>query len=366
MTVTGKRKLSKCARCHSITYCGQECQRKDWPRHSQFCIPVMVTEIPGKGRGLVASKDIKKGQTLFEETAAIAVHAPSFMVPLKEMKEQISKMSVEQKSKFYQLKSKGSLNALQFAAALRENCLPELDIFASNCSQTRDKAEDQLELFLSTSLLNHSCAPNVVRDGFTNSALAHEVKVRAIKDISKGEEVTNCYTSGLMTRSQMKTKLKEDFSFDCKCAVCSGSIPHQDILISEISSIIDLLSYYQPLDYLYQKRIKVWMTEASQLERAADLAKQLYIGCGSERLTVFLQFVLISQMARDPIRLQKAMDLFGGTVRAFGLMESHQGKAYQTLKTQVERWSSEFQSKKKPTKEEIDDFYTGYLTLSKC
>ena len=60
------------------------------------------------------------------------------------------------------------------------------------------------------------------------------------------------------------------------------------------------------------------------------------------------------------------MDLFGGTVRAFGLMESHQGKAYQTLKTQVERWSSEFQSKKKPTKEEIDDFYTGYLTLSKC
>ena len=61
-TVTGKRKLSKCGRCQSITYCGRECQREDWPRHSQYCIPVMVAEIPGKGRGLVASKAFKKGE----------------------------------------------------------------------------------------------------------------------------------------------------------------------------------------------------------------------------------------------------------------------------------------------------------------
>ena len=94
-TVTGKKKLSKCARCHSITYCGKECQRKDWPRHSQFCIPVMVTEIPGKGKGLVASKDIKKGKVLFKEKPAITVHAPASIVPLQELKDQISKMSLE-------------------------------------------------------------------------------------------------------------------------------------------------------------------------------------------------------------------------------------------------------------------------------
>ena len=52
--VTGKRKLSKCAKCHAITYCSGECQKKDWPRHGWNCVPVMVTEIPGKGRGLVA------------------------------------------------------------------------------------------------------------------------------------------------------------------------------------------------------------------------------------------------------------------------------------------------------------------------
>ena len=44
----------------AITYCSKECQVADWDRHEWNCVPVMVTEFPGKGRGLVASKDIIK------------------------------------------------------------------------------------------------------------------------------------------------------------------------------------------------------------------------------------------------------------------------------------------------------------------
>ena len=351
-TVPGKKKLSKCAQCHSITYCGRECQREDWPRHSQYCIPVMVTEISDKGKGLVASKDFKKGQVLFQETAAIIVHAPSGIVPLQELKDQISKMSEEQKNKFDQLKPRGVFRPDQLAAALRENCLHELDIFLSNSVHRTDG--DQM-LFLSNSLMNHSCAPNViVHQRYT--AAADELEVRALKDILKGEEVTQCYTRGLMTSSQMKTKLQEDFHFDCKCGVCSGSIPHQDVLISEISSKINL--FYSPLDTLYRKKKKDWMNEASELERAVDLSKQLYIGPFFERLEVYGIFVVASQMARDPIRLKKAMDVNKEELSAIGLIESGWEKGYKILEATVERWSSEFQSKSKPTKEEIDDFIT--------
>ena len=73
MTVTGKRKLSKCARCH----CCKECQVKDWGRHREFCIPVMVSEIPSKGKGLVASKNFKKGELIFQESAIISAKANS-------------------------------------------------------------------------------------------------------------------------------------------------------------------------------------------------------------------------------------------------------------------------------------------------
>ena len=64
-TVTGKKKLSKCSSCHAITYCGAECQKVDWERHRCNCVPVMVTEFEGKGRGVVAARDIKMGEFIF-------------------------------------------------------------------------------------------------------------------------------------------------------------------------------------------------------------------------------------------------------------------------------------------------------------
>ena len=59
---TTKDKLPKCARCHSITYCSQECQQQDWGRHKPNCVPVMVKEYEEKGQGLVAARDIKMGE----------------------------------------------------------------------------------------------------------------------------------------------------------------------------------------------------------------------------------------------------------------------------------------------------------------
>ena len=356
-TVTGKRKLSKCARCHSITYCSKKCQVEDWDRHKEYCIPVMVAEIPGKRKGLVASKDFKKGQVLFQETAAITVHATLGMVPLKELKEQVSNMSVEQKNKFYQMTPRGSFHKAQLASALRENCLQELDIFRSNCliENTDEDDEGFWTLFIATSLLNHSCAPNVHLDA--NNDSDHQLEVRAIKDISKGEEVTPCYEieSKLMTSSQMKAKLKEGFSFDCKCGVCVGVIPNQDTSIREICS--KLASVDSQFSSLYQKKMKAWMIEASKYERAADLTKQLYIGAVPARLRIYLQFVVRSQMARDPIRLEKAMNVWKEEFSAFGMREPCWVEENKSLQAKVERWSLEFQSKRKPTKEEIDDFF---------
>ena len=56
-----KKKLSKCSSCHAISYCWRKCQKVDWPRHKENCVPVMVTEVGEKGRGLVAARDIKMG-----------------------------------------------------------------------------------------------------------------------------------------------------------------------------------------------------------------------------------------------------------------------------------------------------------------
>ena len=62
---TGERKkdkLHKCSRCHSITYCSEECQEADWDRHKPNCVPVMVKEYGEKG--LVATRDIRSRSSL--------------------------------------------------------------------------------------------------------------------------------------------------------------------------------------------------------------------------------------------------------------------------------------------------------------
>ena len=185
--------------------------------------------------------------------------------------------------------------------------------------------------------------------------------VVATKDISKGEEVTECYTRELLTKSQMKAKLQADFSIVCHCGVCSGSIPDQDGIISEINQLLPSSSKYpifhdaQTLSLICQK--KSWVNEASKIERAADLSKHLYVGQFLNRFIVFEQFVLASQMARDPIRLKKAIELLKEEIDAVGMIESIQGKGCKLVEEKLERWSGVFQAKKNPTKEEIDYFY---------
>ena len=158
---TGSKK--KCSHCRSITYCGQECQRQDWERHKDNCIPVMLTEARGKGRGLVASRDIPMGQLILTEEAAVTynIEKGSVLGKLRDVLafinntiknankaviNQVKRMSRERQSQFY--------NLLPTA----EDPWRELQIFMAN--RTPDDETETEHLFLNLSLINHSCSPN--------------------------------------------------------------------------------------------------------------------------------------------------------------------------------------------------------------
>ena len=188
-TVTGKRKLSKCAKCHAITYCGKECQVADWPRHNWNCVPVMVTEIPGKGRGLVAARDIKMGELIFKDKPVIKLSRVveetvwDAMRNMDLLLKQFDKLPSEAKLQFHKLKVREDEDRN------REGDILAMQKFKDNCMVSSDKKWAML--FLNTILLNHSCAPNAAEralkplDNFN-------VEIRAIKDISRGEEITKC------------------------------------------------------------------------------------------------------------------------------------------------------------------------------
>jgi len=358
-TVTGKMKLSKCSRCHSITYCGQECQKKDWPRHREFCIPLMVAEIPDRGIGLVASKNFKMGELIFKESAMISLRANSpegrHIVTLEmalALKEQLKNLSKEQKSKFYQLPPKKEFvcNPHLVEIGHRANCFKELMIMYSNCKYNNNN--DRLTLQINSAFMRHSCTPNTTLYGSFEAGT--HLEVRAVKDISKGEEVTYCYITEVNFTSQieMKKYLTESFGFDCNCPVCSGKVSNQDEIRSELEKIMNTLP--QLIHKQTQRNMKNWRVNVSSLERVVDLTQQLHIGDVFSRGQILVDIVAAAQLAREPVLLEKALVTLKDLVASWGF--DGRFKELEKLKMKVQYWSRDFKSRKPPSKEEVDCF----------
>ena len=272
----GSKELNKCSLCHSITYCGEECEREDLVRHRDNCIPVMVTELAGKGRGLVASRDIKVGDVIFNEQAAVSVYdddrnwtkeasSVAFNKSVKIVKDQVKSLPKEKKSQFYKLSPQCDADTMQ-----------EMEKFSINCIADESSLHASVHLFLIQSLINHSCSPNAATSfkkdektekhitifGLSSAIVVYflswdldwfwkifssistlfiylklkskwkvwrrekkHLVVRAIKKIQEGEEINLCYLGydeNLGSKHQMKQHLKTEFKFDCKCSICIG------------------------------------------------------------------------------------------------------------------------------------------------
>ena len=102
----GGDSIKKCSKCFSVSYCGRDCQVGDWARHKRLCVPVMVKDFGEKGRGLVASKNFKIGDIIFEDTSVasrIANDARSPSAKCEDIYSQISKLSKADQRDFYGL-----------------------------------------------------------------------------------------------------------------------------------------------------------------------------------------------------------------------------------------------------------------------
>ena len=66
-----KEQLKSCV-CKKVSYCGKECQTKDWKSHKPSCPLCIIRESPGKGRGLFATRKINEGQVIFYHSTTIS------------------------------------------------------------------------------------------------------------------------------------------------------------------------------------------------------------------------------------------------------------------------------------------------------
>jgi len=317
---TGKKKLFKCGTCEAITYCSVECQREDWTRHEWNCVPVMVTEIPGKGRGLVAARDIKMGEQIFKEKPAIQLclnddlpmnSRETFI--LQSLKDQIENLPEEAKLQFFKLKPDDDTcvhpiwNSFYQTVASRSSPseYKALKLFVAN--SVHFAKNKFVLLFLNIGLVNHSCAPNAVTGcGSLYQKEKADVQVeelRASKNIAKGEEITTCYYSDVKKHGSIqrkrKTGIKKGLGFDCKCPVCLGLIPCQEKILKKLIELHNKLDP-TPSD---------WKRDAGIRDKIADLTPELYMGQQPlVKLRELEELAFSAYRANDHGLVMKAMD----------------------------------------------------------
>jgi len=74
---------TKCTGCKQIYYCNKACQKKHWKQHKPECkaLPYRIGNSPDLGNYLTASRNIKKGETLFTE-APLCIGPTPITVPI--------------------------------------------------------------------------------------------------------------------------------------------------------------------------------------------------------------------------------------------------------------------------------------------
>jgi hypothetical protein len=83
--------MQRCSICHLQRYCSVECQKCDWKLHKLSCEalkgwPLELCVFPGnwRKRGVVASRDIKMGETVISEKPSLLVRTASITVQTRD------------------------------------------------------------------------------------------------------------------------------------------------------------------------------------------------------------------------------------------------------------------------------------------
>jgi len=229
----------ECGRCHSVDYCSKECQKKDWKRHKKLCAPVVFKEIDHRGRGLVATKDIKMGDHIFDEELLFGM-----AVGHRTLDKTYVEGSILSQILDHHPSSEGEKEALTFWMHLVRD-YPKLRILDTFIDDSNEILFD-IKFFPSIFRFGHKCSPNAAINKVPWRRINGDGdlrEIRAIKDIKKGEEVTINY---LFTFPQCKVRyyylrkearkeelVKWDVECDCNCCV----LDEEEEIIQELIDI---------------------------------------------------------------------------------------------------------------------------------
>eukprot|EP00026_Physarum_polycephalum_P012687 Phypoly_transcript_13014.p1 GENE.Phypoly_transcript_13014~~Phypoly_transcript_13014.p1 ORF type:complete len:362 (-),score=49.00 Phypoly_transcript_13014:7-975(-) len=184
---------------------------------------IAVANIPNKGRGYIAQRDIKQGEVMLEEHAMKSSAFADQMPPSRAYEELADKL----------LATPDLRDLLQFDASQgtteksKAIAQVKLNSFISRIPTERGDMFT-LQLDPKGSFFNHNCFPNAASHLRASGA---SVTI-ALSPISKGDEVCICYKTQVLflPTPRRQELLQRNWGFTCTCARCTHGMPNDTFL----------------------------------------------------------------------------------------------------------------------------------------
>ncbi|KAF9454826.1 SET domain-containing protein [Macrolepiota fuliginosa MF-IS2] len=177
--------------------------------------PFFVADLPGRGKGLIASRDIEQGELLLREKPLFVVPRQVSSSPSALISGLLMKLNEDEQAAFYNL---SYVNFPKHLDPDEHRDEVSLAIFQTNAVA----AGDGVGIFPKMARINHGCSSafNVV---YTWREKEGALYVHALKSINRGQELLTSYTNSKRSRHDRRAFLAEHYGFECQCSVCSLS-----------------------------------------------------------------------------------------------------------------------------------------------
>ncbi|KAI5118861.1 hypothetical protein M0805_005305 [Coniferiporia weirii] len=176
-----------------------------------------VADIPGRGKGLIASRDIKQGEMLIREKPLVVVPRSTNMSPVALIAERLSLLSWDERKEFYSLSYVSPSQDPGSKTLLLDGEI-DLAIFQTNAIS----AGENVGLFPRTARLNHGCG-SAFNSVYSWRPQEGTLVVHTLKHIKRGDELLTTYLDTKKSRNERRDYLQRFYGFNCSCSVCSLS-----------------------------------------------------------------------------------------------------------------------------------------------
>ncbi|KAI2465176.1 SET domain-containing protein [Annulohypoxylon bovei var. microspora] len=170
-----------------------------------------VIDIPGKGKGVLATRRISRAEPIMADWASLIVDL-NFPTSVKRAQGyRLLHIATDQLS--------DPDHVLELARSSSFSGDIVEDVLRTNAFSYALAGDSHMALYPKVSRINHACHPNAfIR--FTPSSLA--VSIIALRDIEPGEEINITYVPLGKKREERQIGLRK-WGFNCTCALCTAS-----------------------------------------------------------------------------------------------------------------------------------------------